>query len=148
MFTTYQISDMGLRIALYSRTLFSSDSCDRFPRSQLICLAFSVNCCRFFMSVFHVSFRSRRSPRYEHFTSVLIGMIELLIVTCGQLIRRVVKLICTDFSVLIFMRHFWNHICRRFMCFWRSAEDIRGFGFAERTAVSLANVARTVFDKI
>jgi hypothetical protein len=34
------------------------------------------------------------------------------------------------------------------MWFWRSAEALRGFGFAERIAVSSANVARTVLSVI
>jgi hypothetical protein len=75
-------------------------------------------------------------------------MIELLIVTCGQLIWRVVKVICTDLSFLIFVRHFWNHRCSRFMCLCKCAEAIRGSRFAERIAVSSANVARTILSVV
>jgi hypothetical protein len=75
-------------------------------------------------------------------------VMELLIVTCGQLIWRVVKAICTDLSLLILVRHFWNHRCRRFMCLCKSAETIRGSRFAERIAVSSANVARTVLSVV
>jgi hypothetical protein len=138
---------MGFRIALYSRTLFSRDSCERLPISQFICLVFNVSCWRFiFMCAFHVSLRSKWSPMY--FTSDLVVMMELLIVTCGQLIWHVVKVICTDLSLLIFVRHFWNHRCSRFMCLYKSAEAIRGSRFAERITVSSANVVRTVLSVV
>jgi hypothetical protein len=31
----------------------------------------------------------------------LVGIIELLIVICGQLVRRVVKVICTDLYAIV-----------------------------------------------
>jgi hypothetical protein len=78
----------------------------------------------------------------------LAVMVELLIVTCGQLIWQVVEVICTDLSLLIFVRHFWNHRCRRFMCLCKSAVAIRGSRFAKRIAVSSANVARAVLSVV
>jgi hypothetical protein len=35
---------MGLSIALYRRSLLSSDSVDLLPGTQCICFAFSLNC--------------------------------------------------------------------------------------------------------
>jgi hypothetical protein len=113
---------MGLRIALYNRTLFSRDSCERFPVSQLICRAFNVNCCRFiFMCVFHVSLWSKWRPKY--FTSDLVGMIELLIVTFGQPIRRVVKVISWTESLI--------------SCFWSLQMQLSLPVFAEHANSSL-----------
>jgi hypothetical protein len=75
-------------------------------------------------------------------------MFLLLIVICGQVVRRLVKVIWTDFSLFIFMRHLWNHCCRRFMWLCRFAEAVIGLWFAVRIAVSSANVANAVLSVV
>jgi hypothetical protein len=81
--------------------LFSRDSCDFVFMSQFIFLILSSNCLLLaFICVCHVSFLSRWSPKYLTFC-----MGKLLILTCGQIVRLVVNVLCVDFAGLTVIFH-------------------------------------------
>jgi hypothetical protein len=87
---------------LYSRSLFSMDNLDLRPKSQGI--SRSLSFWRFVLTCFcYVNFWPRYNP--EYFASVWTGICMLLMLTCGQFIRLVVNVTCTDFVwfILIFL---------------------------------------------
>jgi hypothetical protein len=88
-----------LIIVLYIVILFSRDSCEFVSISQLIFLILGSRCLLLAsICVDHVRFLSRWSPKY--LTSCVIGMGELLMLTCGQMAFLVVNVMCADFAGL------------------------------------------------
>jgi hypothetical protein len=57
-------------------------------------------------------------------------MFMLLMLTCGQFIRHVVNVNCTDFVWFILIFHLLYHCCRRFRWCWRCRDATIGSLFA------------------
>jgi hypothetical protein len=114
-----------LIIVLYIVILFSRDTCEFVSISQLIFLILSSRYLLLaFICVDHDSFLSRWSPKY--LTSCLIGMGELLMLTCGQMAFLVVNVMCADFAGLTVIFHCSIQFCSRLSCCCRLCEAVAG----------------------
>jgi hypothetical protein len=134
---------MGFRIALYTSSFFSRDSCYFRPRIQYSfrncrsrCLLLVVMCLR------QVSRRSRCSPRY--LTSSGCTRETPFSWTGGHEDRLSVKVTWVDFISLAFMRHFLSQFCTAESAVWSLYAAISGVACEASTAVSSAKVAVVV----
>ena len=65
----------------------------------------------------HVNLLSRFMPRY--LPKSLLRIVKLLVVTCGQVCFRSVKVTCVDFFSLILKPRLWNHFSIKSRPRWR-----------------------------
>jgi hypothetical protein len=77
-------------------------------------------------------------------TSFFTGICILLIVTGGQFMNFVVKVIWEDFVWFILIFHLPHHSCRRSRWYWSSWDASAGSLFVARRVVSSANVVIVV----
>jgi hypothetical protein len=77
-------------------------------------------------------------------TSFCSGISILLIVTGGQFVRFVVKVIWEDFVWFTLIFHLSHHSCRRSRWYWICWDVSTGSLFVARRAVSATNVAIVV----
>jgi hypothetical protein len=77
-------------------------------------------------------------------TSFYNGICILLIVTGGQFVRSVVKVIWEDFGWFILIFHLSHHSYRKSRWYWSCWDASAGSLFVARRTVSSANVAIVV----
>ena len=124
------------------RILFVSESGECLPMSQINSRVFRSKCFLVFVTCSpHVRRLSKWRPRY--LTVSDCGMIDWLTYTSGQVSFRKVKVMCADFVLFIFIRHFrvQRSILRRWA--WMFIDAVVGFQWVAIIAVSSAKVLRT-----
>jgi hypothetical protein len=110
--------------------------CGPKARTFLVVLSLTSDALFWRVSVTSV-FGRRMNPRILlRFQPVIFFL--LLMVTCGQVIRFMVNITCTDFAWFILIFHLLYHCWRRFRWCWSCRDATIGSLFASSRAVSSA----------